>query len=91
MNHATPGLGFRVWLFLVAATLSSAWLAEHHGVAGRWTALLVMFVAALKGRAIILHFMGLSGAPLAWRLAFELWIWLCAALIVALWALAGGA
>lgn len=87
MNHVSPRQALGVWLFLVIATLSSGWLAEHHGLAGRWTAAAVMLVAAVKGRAVILYFMELKGAPWAWRLAFESWIWLCAAAIVALWAM----
>jgi hypothetical protein len=86
MNHVTQRQAFYVWLFLVTATLTSGWLAEHHGIAGHWSAAAVMFVAALKGRAVILYFMELKGAPRAWRLAFEMWILLCTGLIVALWA-----
>lgn len=89
MNHVTPRQAFLVWLFLVAATLCSGWLAEHNGLAGRWTAVAVMFVAAVKGRAVILYFMELRVAPRVWRLAFELWIWVCCALIVAVWAWTG--
>ncbi len=91
MSHVTSAQAFRVWLFLVSATLCSGWLAEHHGFAGRWTAAAVMFVAAVKGRAVILYFMELKGAPRGWRVAFEVWIWLVPALIVALWAASGGA
>ena len=82
MTHVSPRFAVLVWMFLVGATLCSAWLAEHHGLAGRWTAATVMLVAALKGRAVILYFMEMKAAPLAWRLAFEAWIWICAALIV---------
>jgi len=90
MNHtSSPGQAIRVWLFLVSATLCSGWLAEHHGLAGRWTAAAVMLVAALKGRAVILYFMELKGAPRAWRVAFEAWIWLSTTLIFALWATSG--
>ena len=91
MNHTSPAKAIGVWLFLVSATLCSGWLGEHHGFAGRWTVVAVMFVAALKGRAVILYFMELKGAPRAWRVAFEVWIWLCSLLIVALWAMSGGA
>lgn len=89
MTHVSPATAVRVWLFLVAATVTSGWLVEHHSVAGRWTAAAVMLVAALKGRAVLLYFMELKGAPRAWRVAFELWIWLCAVVIVALWAVGG--
>lgn len=89
MTHTTPRQATLVWLFLIAATLCSGWLAEHHGLAGQWTAAAVMFVAAIKGRAVILHFMELKAAPLPWRIAFEAWMWLVCALIVAMWAFSG--
>lgn len=89
MSHVSPKQAIFVWLFLVVATLSSGWLAEHHGLAGRWTAAAVMLVAALKGRAVILYFMELKAAPRAWRLAFEAWIWLSTSLIVLVWSLGG--
>ena len=89
MTHTTPAQAIRVWLFLVTATLGSAWLAEHHAAAGRWTAVAVMLVAALKGRAVILYFMEMKSAPLVWRTAFEVWIWLSTGLIVTFWALSG--
>ena len=91
MKHTSPAQAIGVWLFLVTATLCSGWLAEHHGFAGRWTEVAVMLVAALKGRAVILYFMELKGAPRGWRVAFELWIWLFPLLIVALWSMSGGA
>jgi len=72
------------WPALVAATLGSWWLAEQHG-AGVWTVSLVMSVAAFKVRLVLLHFMELSLAPRAWRLAFGAWTLVSAGLIVALW------
>lgn len=90
MNHTTPRQAIVVWMLLVAATMCSGWLAEHHGLAGHWTGAAVMLVAAVKGRAVILHFMEIKGAPQAWRIAFELWIWLCPALIVIFWMISEG-
>lgn len=89
MTHTTPRLATFVWLFLICATLLSAWLAEHHGFAGDWTAAVVMLVAAVKGRAVILHFMEVKTLPLAWRIAYEAWMWLVCILIVAFWAFPG--
>ena len=89
MTHLTPRLALLVWLFLVTATLGSAWLAEHHAFAGRLTAAFVMLVALFKGRAIMLYFMELRGAPLAWRMAFEVWGVAVTVVIVGYWALAG--
>ena len=85
MRQLLPRKASLVWLFLVVATLCSWWLAETHGAA-EWTVPVVMLVAALKGRAVILHFMELTTAPWAWRLAFEAWIWLCACVIAVLYA-----
>jgi len=90
MIHTAPRLAVGVWLFLVAATLCSGWLAENHGLAGRWTVVAVMLVAVLKGRAVIRHFMEIKSAPRAWRIAFEVWMWFFPAAIVALWAAGGG-
>ena len=89
MTHLTPRMAVLVWLFLVAATLGSAWLAEHHAIAGQLTAVFVMLVAYLKGRAIMLYFMELRGAPVAWRIAFEIWCVVTISVIVSLWILAG--
>lgn len=89
MTHVTPATAVRVWMFLVIATVTSGWLVEHHSVADRWTTVAVMLVAALKGRAVLLYFMELKGAPRGWRVAFEVWIWLCAAVVVALWVVGG--
>jgi len=74
-----------VWAFLVIATLGSAWLAEHQGSIGQWSALFVMVVAYVKGRAVMMYFMELRGAPFAWRLAFEIWALVATSVIVGLW------
>jgi hypothetical protein len=61
-------------------------LAEHHGLAGGITAVAaIMLIAALKGRAVILHFMEIKAAPLPWRIVLEAWIWVVCGLIVAIW------
>ena len=72
-----------VWLSLLAATLASWWLAERHG-AGAWTVPLVMLIAAGKARAVVLHFMELKAATLAWRLVFEAWVLLSTGMIAGL-------
>jgi len=86
MTHLSPRAALLVWLLLVCATLGSAYLAEHHAVAGPLTAAFVMLVALIKGRAIALYFMELRSAPLSWRLAFEIWIVAATAMIIGLWA-----
>ena len=72
-----------VWLSLLAATLCTRWVGEHHG-AGLWTVLLVMLIAAAKARAVALHFMELKAAPLVWRLVFEVWVLMSTAMIASL-------
>lgn len=90
MTQLSPRSAVFVWSFLVIATLCTAWLAEHHGAAGHWTAAVVMLVAALKGRAIVLYYMELKDAPLAWRLVFEAWLAIATLVILAFWALSAG-
>ncbi|MBS0368907.1 MAG: cytochrome C oxidase subunit IV family protein [Proteobacteria bacterium] len=82
MTHISPAQAVRVWFFLVAATLISAWLAEHHGLAGQWTATAVIGVAAFKVRLVMLNFMELKHAPWRWRAAFEAWTAVVALLII---------
>ncbi|MBN3785339.1 cytochrome C oxidase subunit IV family protein [Burkholderia sp. Ac-20353] len=83
--HTTSARAFFVWLFLMLATLCSGFLAEHHGLAGGLTAVAaIMFIAAVKGRAVILHFMEIKAAPLPWRIAFEVWMWGVCGVIVAI-------
>lgn len=90
MTHLSPRAALLVWLFLVGATLGSAWLAEHHALASNLTGLLVMLVAFFKGFAIMRYFMELRTAPLRWRLAFDLWGVVATAAIIGLWAWPAG-
>lgn len=91
MTHTSSRLAAMIWLFLVLATLGSTWLAGHHTFAGEWTAVFVMVVAYVKARAIMLYFMELRAANLAWRLSFEAWGIASAAVIIALWLQAANA
>jgi hypothetical protein len=85
-SHTTVAGAFLVWLILVLATLCSGFLGEHHGLFGGTAAVsAIMFIAAIKGRAVILHFMEIKCTPLSWRILFEAWIWGVCALIVAIW------
>lgn len=86
MSHLSSRTAVWVWVFLVLATLASAWLAEHHGLAGRWTVAVIMLVAAFKARAVIMYFMELKSAPAVWRRLFEAWLWISVLQIVAFWA-----
>lgn len=85
-SHGKVAGALLVWLFLVVATLCSGLLGEHHGLAGGTAGIVaVMFIAAIKGRAVILHFMEIKVVPLSWRILFEAWIWGVCSLIVAIW------
>ena len=83
MKRPTRATAHLVWLALLAATLCSRWVGEHHA-AGIWTVLLVMLIAAAKARQVALHFMELKAAPLVWRLSFEAWVVLSTAMIASL-------
>lgn len=71
------------WALLMLASLGTWWVAENHSLDARASLVIIVVVAAIKARAIVLHYMELKHAPLAWRLAFEGWI-LVAALILLL-------
>jgi heme/copper-type cytochrome/quinol oxidase subunit 4 len=85
-SHTTVASAFLVWLFLVLATLCSGLLGEHRGLfSGTAAVSAIMLLAAIKGRAVILYFMEIKGAPLSWRIIFETWIWGICTLIAAIW------
>lgn len=71
------------WAALVAATLGSFMVAEylpqrHVAVAA------ILLVAAFKVRTILRNFMELRHAPAPWRITFDAWTALCAAMITGL-------
>jgi caa(3)-type oxidase subunit IV len=66
------------WLILVAATLASWLVGAEHGT-GSMIAVVVLAIAAVKIRLVGLDFMELRQAPVALRVAFEVYC-------VALWA-----
>lgn len=90
MTHLTPRAATLVWLFLISATLGSAWLAEHHAVSGSLTGFFVILVAFIKGRLIMRYFMEMRAAPLSWRFAFDAWGVAATATILGLWAWPAG-
>lgn len=55
---------------LVIATLLASW----HLVAGPFGAPVVLGLAALKGRRILLDFLGLRTAPAVWRGLVTAWV-----------------
>lgn len=74
-----------VWAFLAGATLATAWLVEHRAISSEWTIPIIMAVAALKSRALVLHYMELRYAPRTWRILFEAWALLVPAIITVMW------
>lgn len=78
------------WAFLVVASVATGLLIEDGsglGVVG--TVALILAIAVIKVRVIVLHYMELKHAPLAWRAAFELWPLLVAMLIFGIWYFTG--
>lgn len=78
----------RIWLVLIAATLTTFWLGES-GLAGRAgiaTVLLMFGLAYGKGLLIVLHFMELNHAPALWRRLMTGWLALVTTLIVLIYA-----
>jgi hypothetical protein len=89
-HHTSSKVAVMIWLFLVVASISIGWLADHHGVFAQWTVPIVVLIAAIKARAIILYFMEVKHAPWKLRLIFEVWVVVCACLIVCFWWFQGG-
>ncbi len=85
MKHVSAKQAIGVWLFLVAASVATGWLADHHSVFGTWTVAVVLLVAVFKARAIILYYMELKVAPLQLRLPFEVWVLFSGGVILGFW------
>ena len=75
MEHVTSRQAICVWLFLVVASLFTAWVADDGVAFGKWTVVAVLLIALLKARAVILYYMEVRYAPWKLRLAFETWAW----------------
>jgi len=69
-----------VWLFLLAATLTT-WLLGEEGAAGLGVMATLMVISFLKGRFVVLDFMGLRQTRLAWRALVLGWLSLVTGLI----------
>jgi hypothetical protein len=70
------------WIALVAVTLLSLAVAESPRIATSLEAVTVVAAATLKGRVILVWFMGVRSFPLAWRAFFLAWLLGNAAVIV---------
>jgi len=62
-----------VWLMLMAATVTTGWLAENDRSI-RWAVNAMLSIAVVKIWLIMWNFMELKAAPVAWRLVFAAWL-----------------
>lgn len=76
----------RTALVLVLATAATFWMRSDNLV-GPGVGVGTLAIAYLKGRLVILDFMGLRHAPLLWRGLVEGWLLLVSALILLLYCL----
>jgi hypothetical protein len=70
------------WLTLVLVTVLSFTVAESAGISGDLVTIVIIAAAALKGRVILVWFMGLRSFPLPWRVFFGVWLLVNAGVIV---------
>ncbi|HOY01793.1 MAG: cytochrome C oxidase subunit IV family protein [Zoogloea sp.] len=78
-----------VWAILLVATLAT-WtigeVGEHLGIAGPPAMLTLLAISFVKGRLVVLDFMGLRGVKFFWRSLVIGWLLLVSALIaIAYW------
>lgn len=70
------------WVALVLITGMSFVVAESSGVGGNIETAIVIAAAAVKGRIILVRFMGARSFPLNWRLFFDAWLLVNVAVIL---------
>lgn len=70
------------WIALVLITVLSFAVAETSGLASDLETAVVIAAAAVKGRIILVWFMGLRSFPMPWRVFFDAWLLINAAVIV---------
>jgi Prokaryotic Cytochrome C oxidase subunit IV len=70
-----------VWAILVAATLTSWWLAEGHCTATAGS-VAVILIAAFKINLVVAHFMDLGWQPAPFRIIVSAWIALATAILI---------
>ncbi len=74
-----------IWLLLMAATALTTWFLAKDGFSARVGTVAIFAVAAYKVRLVLLHFMELRHAPLPLRVAFEAWVLLVTAAVIAIY------
>ncbi len=77
------------WAFLVGASVATGLLIEGRALGPVAAIPLILVIAVFKARMIVLHYMELKHAPLAWRLTFEIWVVAAASLILGIWLFTG--
>jgi len=78
------------WIALVVVTLVSFVVAESSGIGNSIVTVVVIAAAAVKGRIILVWFMGERSFPLNWRLFFGAWLLVNVAVIVGFHAIGHG-
>ena len=69
-----------VWVILMLAT-GATWEVGEQGFAGQLAMALLLVLSFIKGRLVVLDFMGLRRAGLLWRSVLIGWLLLVSALI----------
>ena len=70
------------WIALVLFTVLSFTVAASSGIGGDVQTAIFIAAAAVKGRIILVWFMGARSFPLAWRLFFDAWLLVNVAVII---------
>ena len=72
-----------VWIGLIAATFSSVWLGYRPtGISAGLVMPLIIIIAWFKIRLIIMYFMEIRTVPLPFKLLFEAWGIVVAAILI---------
>jgi heme/copper-type cytochrome/quinol oxidase subunit 4 len=74
-----------VWAALIVATCTSTWWVTQGGFGASAATASIVLIAAFKVRLVMLHFMELRNAPLAWRCVYEGWLLVATASILGIY------
>jgi hypothetical protein len=72
----------RAWFALVVVTSLSFAVFESRGIGSNIETAVVIAAAVVKGRIILVRFLGARSFPLNWRLFFDAWLLVNAAVIL---------
>jgi hypothetical protein len=81
MNQTKQALA-NAWIGLVVLSILSFVIAASSGIGPAVETVIVIAFAAMKGRIILLWFMGARSFPPAWRVFFAMWLLVNAVVIV---------